>query len=77
MGEADLEEVGAGVGELLQVATLFARGMEAGGDEGAQRAALLGELGVQRRGGGQRMPFPAGAVVRSAVVFGRQSRRRE
>lgn len=60
VGEADLEQVGAGPGDLGELMALGAGRMQSGGDEHAERAAGLGEEGLEGVGGGQEMSFSGG-----------------
>ncbi|NHI06005.1 lytic transglycosylase [Streptomyces sp. KO7888] len=63
VGEADLEQVGAGSGDLVELTALGAGRMQSGGDEHAERAAGLGEESLEGVGGGQEMSFSEGAVA--------------
>lgn len=63
MGEADLEQVGAGLCDLVELTALGAGRMQSGGDEHAERAAGLGEEVLEGVGGGQEMSFSGGLVA--------------
>ncbi len=52
-GQADLEQVGTCLRELVEVLALCGCRVQAGGDEHAQRTGSLGEAGVEGIGGGQ------------------------
>ncbi|WP_239472026.1 hypothetical protein [Streptomyces sp. NEAU-S7GS2] len=61
-GQADLEQVGTRLRELVEVPPLCGCRMQAGGDEYAQCATGLGEEGVEGIGGGQGGAFPGGVL---------------
>lgn len=72
VGEADLEQVGACLCDLVELTALGAGRMHSGGNEHAERAPGLGEDGVEGVGGGQKVPFSqAGCRHGSAVACGR------
>lgn len=56
-GQTDLEQVGPGLGEAVELAALDIRMMNASGDEHPERAAGLGEDRVEAGGGCQDVSF--------------------
>ncbi|GAA3501051.1 hypothetical protein GCM10019016_081580 [Streptomyces prasinosporus] len=64
VGEADLEQIGAGPSDLVELTALGAGRMQSGGNEHAERAPRLGKEGVEGVGGGQEMPFSEGGLSR-------------
>lgn len=64
VGEADLEQIGAGPSDLVELTALGAGRMQSGGNEHAERAPGLGKEGVEGVGGGQEMPFSEGGLSR-------------
>ena len=62
VGEADLEQVGTGPCDLVELTVLGAGRMQSGGNEYAERASGLGEEGVEGVCGGQEVPFSASGL---------------